>query len=116
MGTISPVPRWEQLPRRMGPNIWNCRMRIIGRSVLQAFCLGHPDCRDWISNWLVDAERTTWQTPQAIKDRYSTASFLVSNLVVFNVRGNSYRLEVRLAYRTCTVLIVWIGTHAEYSR
>jgi mRNA interferase HigB len=91
-------------------------MRIIGRSVLQAFCVRCPECRNWISNWVADAERTTWQTPQAIKDRYSTASFLAGNLFIFNVRGNQYRLEVRLAYRTGTVLIVWIGTHAEYSR
>lgn len=91
-------------------------MRIIGRSVLHAFCEKYPDSREWIANWIADTERTQWPTPQAIKARYSSVSFLASNVVVFNVRGNNYRLEVQLAYRMGTVLIQWVGTHSEYSR
>jgi mRNA interferase HigB len=41
-------------------------------------------------------------------------SFLANNIVVFNVKGNDYRLEVLVAYKTSVVLVQWIGTHAEY--
>jgi mRNA interferase HigB len=91
-------------------------MRIIGKGLLHSFCIKHPDYQIWIGNWLVDTERSKWPAPQAVKDRYSSASFLPGNTVVFNVRGNSCRLEVRIAYQTETVLVVWIGTHAEYTR
>lgn len=91
-------------------------MRIIGKGRLQAFTLRYPDCRLWIANWVADVERGAWSTPQAIKDRYSSVSFLPENVIIFNVRGNNYRLEVRIAYQTLTVLVVWIGTHAEYTR
>ena len=91
-------------------------MRIIGKGRLHSFSAKYPDCRTWVVNWLADAECSSWTTPQSIKERYSTASFLASNVVIFNVRGNNYRLEVCIAYQTLTVLIVWVGTHADYAR
>ena len=66
--------------------------------------------------WIVDVQGSTWRTPQDIKARYSTVSFLPDNVVIFNVRGNNYRLAVRIAYGVHVVLIQWIGTHAEYDK
>lgn len=92
----------------------NQTMRVVGREELQRFSVKHPDCRSWISNWLADAQSATWRTPQDIKDRYVAASFLAENVIVFNVRGNEYRLVTRVAYRTGTVVVLWIGKHSEY--
>lgn len=89
-------------------------MRIVGRELLDRFCSKHTDARPWIIGWLSDTESTTWTTPQAIKDRYASVSFLRGNTVIFNVKGNDYRLEVVVAYRTGIVSVKWIGTHAEY--
>jgi mRNA interferase HigB len=49
-----------------------------------------------------------------MKNRYAAASFLAGNIVIFNIKGNDYRLEVTVAYRTGIVVVDWIGTHAEY--
>ena len=89
-------------------------MRVVGRETLDPFCSRHADARKWISSWLTEMESSTWVTPQAIKDRYSTASFVGGNTVIFNVKGNDYRLEVVVAFKTETVVVKWIGTHAEY--
>jgi mRNA interferase HigB len=89
-------------------------MRIVGRESLDQFCSRHADARKWISSWLSEVESSTWATPQAIRDRYASASFVEGNTVIFNVKGNGYRLEVLVAYRTGTVVVKWIGTHAEY--
>ncbi|MGH8118060.1 MAG: type II toxin-antitoxin system HigB family toxin [Rhodanobacteraceae bacterium] len=89
-------------------------MKIAGRDLLDDFCARHADARRWIENWLSDAEEASWATPQDIKNRYSTASFLSGNTVIFNVKGNAYRLEVICAYRTGVVVVRWIGTHTEY--
>ena len=91
-------------------------MRIAGRNLLDDFCTMHSDARRWIENWLSDVESAGWLRPQDIKDRYSSASFLAGNTVIFNVKGNDYRLEVTCAYRTGVVVVKWIGTHAEYDR
>lgn len=89
-------------------------MRVIGRDKLDAFCLRHADARKWIENWLADTEAVNWDAPPQIKSRYSSASFLAENLVIFNVKGNDYRLEVLVAYKTSVVVVQWVGTHAEY--
>ena len=91
-------------------------MRIIGKGFLLAFCEKYPDCRDWVESWLADATSAAWATPQAIKVRYASASFLSDNIVIFNVRGNNHRLEVQVAYQTGIVAVKWIGPHKEYSR
>ncbi len=89
-------------------------MRVIGRDKLEAFCSKHSDARKWIENWLADTEAATWTVPQQIKSRYPSASFLAENVVIFNVKGNEYRLEVLIAYKTSVVVVQWIGTHARY--
>jgi mRNA interferase HigB len=89
-------------------------VRVIGRDVLDAFCAGHTDARAWIEAWLSEVQRTAWATPQEIRDRYGSASFLAGNIVIFNVRGNHYRLEVHVTYRNGLVTVRWAGTHREY--
>lgn len=89
-------------------------MRIVGRDRLDAFCSRHPDTRPWIEAWLHETEGVSWTTPQDIRDRYAAASFLPGNVVIFNVRGNNFRLEVRVAFRNGIVTVLWAGTHREY--
>lgn len=91
-------------------------MKVTGRGVLAALTHEHADARRWIENWLAEAEEAVWVTPQDIKDRYASASFLAGNRVIFNVKGNDYRLEVVVAYKTSVVVVEWAGTHAEYDQ
>lgn len=91
-------------------------MRIVGRQRLDEFAAGHADARPWIENWIAEAELSEWRTPQDIKDRHASASFLADNVVIFNVKGNKYRLEVLVAYNSGTVVIRKVETHAEYSK
>ena len=90
-------------------------MRIVGRGKLDEFAGAHADAKPWIEKRIADTELAAWNTPQGIKDRYASASFLADNVVIFNVKGNRYRLEVLVAYKTGTVVIRKIQTHAEYS-
>ena len=92
------------------------RMKVIGTKVLVSLIGKHADCREWINNWRADVEGAVWRTPQDIRDRYATASFLAKNVVIFNVRGNRYRLETQIAYQTGIVAVKWAGTHSEYTR
>ena len=89
-------------------------MKIIDRERLDRFCRKHADARRWIENWLSDVEAATWRSPRDIRGHYASASFLGERMVLFNVKGNAYRLETGVAYRTGAVAIDWIGTHAAY--
>lgn len=89
-------------------------MRIVGRDLLDEFCARHADARNWLEAWLQEVGIMSWSTPQEIKDRYASVSFLPGNVVIFNVRGNHYRLEVHVAYKSELVTVQWIGTHPDY--
>ncbi len=89
-------------------------MKVLGRERLELFCRKYSDARRWVEHWLADVEAGAWATPQEIRNRYASASFLAGGVVIFNVKGNAYRLEVAIAYRTGTVAVEWIGTHGEY--
>ena len=80
-------------------------MKILDRERLERFSRKHADARRWIENWLADVESAVWSTPQDIRRRYASASFLPEGVVIFNVKGNAYRLEVTVAYRTGVVVI-----------
>ena len=88
-------------------------MQILDRERLEQFCRKHADARKWIESWLGDVETARWLRPD-IRGHYASASFLAEGVVIFNVKGNAYRLEARIAYRTGIVAIEWAGTHAEY--
>jgi len=91
-------------------------MTLVGRQRLDQFITNHPDTSSWIENWISDVQNANWQNTQDVKYRYSSASFLADRIVIFNVKGNSYRLEVQIAYKTQKVIVKWAGTHAEYSK
>lgn len=92
-------------------------MRITGRDKLDEFVSSHADARHWIENWIADTEAVRWHTSMDIKKRYASASFLPrNNVVIFNVKGSSYRMEVQVAYATGIVVVRWLGTHAEYTK
>jgi len=91
-------------------------MKIIGLPRLQQYCLKHPDCRKWIANWISDVGSNKWSNTHDVGVKYSTASFLANNIVIFNVKGNRYRLETQIAYQVGTLAVLWIGSHAEYNK
>jgi mRNA interferase HigB len=91
-------------------------MRLIGREKLDEFTKAHADARAWIENWIADVEAALWRTPQDIKSSYASASFLADRIVIFNVKGKRYRLEVQVAYNTGVVVVKWAGPHAKYTK
>ena len=91
-------------------------MRIIAVSALKDFWRRHPDAEQALRAWHDEARRSRWQTPQDIRNRYASASFVGQNRIVFNIKGNDYRLIVAIAWHFQALYIKFIGTHAEYDR
>lgn len=66
--------------------------------------------------WQESVERARREGPQDIKRVYRSADFLAGNRVIFNIKGNRYRLVVQVVYVGGDVIIEWVGTHAEYTK
>jgi len=91
-------------------------MRVVGKSRLDDFQTKHADAKAQVAAWLGEAENAEWKSPGDVKERYPHASILGGNQVVFNLRGNRYRLHTKINYKNQVVLIKRVGTHAEYSK
>ena len=89
-------------------------MRVVGRKRLYDFCRRYPDARPAVDALLAELEEATWRTSNELKAQYGSASILGKNRVVFNLRGNRYRVDVKMSYQLQETLIVRIGTHEEY--
>jgi mRNA interferase HigB len=91
-------------------------MRVISRQQLSQFWTKHKDAEEALTVWFKEAEHAQWKSPADIKARYNSADFLNDNRVVFNIKGNHYRLVIQIHYNTGVVFIRFVGTHAEYDR
>ena len=89
-------------------------MTVVGKNILAEFAQKHADVRGAIGAWTAEAEAASWKGSQDVKARFPSASFIGEGRIVFNVKGNRYRLDVQIDYITQVVLIKRIGTHAEY--
>ncbi len=91
-------------------------MKVVGRNVLDEFGQTHADASSQINSWLCEVEDAKWQSPADLKRRYPHASILSDNRVIFNLKGNHYRLETKINYTMQIVFLKRMGTHAEYSK
>jgi mRNA interferase HigB len=91
-------------------------MRIIAVSTLRQFWVIHPDAEHPIRAWVDEMNQASWTQPSDIKAQYRSASILKNRRVVFNIKGNEYRLIVAIAYRLGIAYVKFIGTHAEYDK
>lgn len=90
-------------------------MRIISNAALERGWAEHPEAEQPLKAWRAIAKNSEWNTPQDIKDRFSSASF-VGDRIVFNIAGNKYRLVVGISYTLQACYIKFFGTHAEYDK
>ena len=91
-------------------------MNVISKRTLIKFYEEHADAKTALEVWHSDARKSEWKTPEDIKQFYASASFLKDNRVVFNIKGNDYRLIVHIDYLRKIVRVKFIGTHAQYDK
>lgn len=91
-------------------------MRVIARKILREFWAKHADSEQQLKSWYREADRGNWQHVNELKSDYPNLSILKDNRVCFNIKGNKYRLIVRINFDYQMMWIRFIGTHAEYDK
>lgn len=91
-------------------------MRIISKARLRTFWTRYADAEEPLLAWYREVEKEDWSKPSQVKEKYRNASFVEGNRVVFNIKGNDYRLVVKINYPYRVVYVRFIGTHAEYDK
>jgi mRNA interferase HigB len=91
-------------------------VRIIAKRTLREFWEKHSDSEQQLKAWYREAEKSQWRNTHDLKGAYPNASILGENRVVFNIKGNHYRLIVKINFEFQLCWIRFIGTHAEYDK
>lgn len=93
-------------------------MRIIKEKTLTDFCKlnTYKQASDSLKAWVYEVKFSTWNNANELKAKYNNASILSSKRVVFDIKGNDYRLIVNIEYKLKLVFIIWFGIHKEYNK
>jgi len=89
-------------------------MRVIAKKSLRLFWENNLDAEEPLLAWYREVEREDWDTPTNVKAKYGNASIVGGNRVVFNIKGNDYRLVIKINYPYRVVYVRFVGTHTEY--
>ena len=97
--------------------LWKqCEVRVIAKKTLQEFWEKHQDCEQQLKSWYHEATETKWTHPSDIKKDHPSAGILENKRIVFNIKGNKYRLIVRISYKYGQVWILFTGTRGQYDK
>lgn len=91
-------------------------MKLFNTPMLEAFKLKHASSRGALDVWQEHVRMACWTSPHDVKRDFPSADTLGENQLIFNIKGNSYRLVVKTKYQNGLILIEWVGTHAEYDK
>lgn len=91
-------------------------MRVIALGALRSFWEKYPDAEQPLKSWYDETKRADWKSFHDIKRLYPSASIVGNDRVVFNIKGNSYRLIVLVRFRGKKLFIRFVGTHKEYDK
>jgi mRNA interferase HigB len=104
------LPFWEHASLRFSS------VRVFNRRTVVEYCRTNAAAKGALYAWFAEAQKANWNDPNDIKTAHPSASVINSERVVFNIKGNHYRIVVAIKYRYHAVYIRFIGTHAEYDR
>ena len=88
--------------------------RIFAKSTLREFWEKYPDSELYLKTWFETAANANWKTPNDVKRSYANASILRDRRIVFNTKGNTYRMVVKFNFEHQLAFVRFIGTHSEY--
>lgn len=91
-------------------------MRVVGRDKLEAFKRKHPQSRGPLDAWLAEARSAQWRKWSDIKVKFPKADWIGKGRVVFDIKGNDFRLVVLVYFQMGQVIVERVGTHAEYDK
>jgi mRNA interferase HigB len=93
-------------------------MRVIALSTLRNFweLLAHRKAEQPLRAWYFEAMAATWLNPAELKAQFQSASILKAGRVVFNIKGNDYRLITSISYKQQAIFVKFVGTHVEYDK
>ena len=91
-------------------------MRVVAKKALVEFYTEHSDAKTALEEWYEKTQKAEWETFADVRQMFNSADTIGNNRVVFNIKGNNYRLVALILFKIKMVYIRFVGTHQEYDR
>ena len=91
-------------------------MVVISYKTIREYVEDHRDVEDQLNNWYTIAEKSDWANFNELRQMFNSVDSVGNDLYVFNIKGNEYRLIVRIIFRVRTIYVKFIGSHKEYDK
>ncbi len=91
-------------------------MHIITKRTLKEFWEKHPDSKQSLLSWYKIAKRAKWTKQDEVKKQFGTCKMISNDRIVFKIKGNNYRLIVKITFVNQVIWIRFIGTHNDYDK
>jgi len=89
-------------------------MRIIAKSTLRDYWLKNKEVEQSLLSWYKVANKAKWSNFNQVKEQFGTCKVLGNDRIIFKIKGNKYRLIVKISFENQLIWIRFIGTHSEY--
>ncbi len=91
-------------------------MRVVSKKKLVEYYIKHADSKTALEEWYRKIQKAEWDNLNDLKKDYLSADYVGNNRVVFNIKGNDFRLIAIIIYVSHKLYVRWIGTHSEYNK
>lgn len=91
-------------------------MRILSKRTLREFWEKNSDCEQQLLSWYKDFSKSEYRSTNELISEFSNCRSIGSNRYIFNIKGNTYRLIVKISFELQTIWVRFIGTHSEYDK
>ncbi|EJF10587.1 type II toxin-antitoxin system HigB family toxin [Pontibacter sp. BAB1700] len=91
-------------------------MHVISYKTLREYYEKHAAAKQYLIAWFKTTKAAQWGTVNDLRSDFPSAELVIDGKVVFNIKANDFRLVALVGFRTKKVFVLWVGTHAEYSK
>jgi len=89
-------------------------MRIIAKSTLKYYWEKNKDSEQSLLSWYKVATKAKWENFNEVKQQFGSCKVVGNDRIVFKIKGNNFRLIVKISFENQLIWIRFIGTHSEY--
>ncbi len=91
-------------------------MRVHNKSTLVGYIKDYPLAEKSLRQWYGVAVKANWKNNGELKEQLGNASIINKKRIIFNIKGNDFRLVADVEFEFQKIFIVWFGTHKEYDK
>lgn len=91
-------------------------MKILVKKTILYYIQEYPSAETQLQIWYYEFSKTEFSTFNALKKVYKNASIIANNRVIFNIKGNDYRIIVSVNFKQQACYVIWFGSHSEYDK